>query len=205
MFGSPVVTHPVCDLDLHQRIRDARRDAVARSVRGRGGIVPFRRRHPVDVDGEVFRPARRGRRPSVPVLEREPGACRRRVNRSNPLAYRTRFPRCSGQCGFRVLDGGAIDEIDRDVAVVLIWAGVGVGALVGVLIGGYFVRRKNANSKRRAGRTGPIVASTGLGLTAAALWPRYVIGTVVASLGGLLLGIGVTVQVANLRRRRPSK
>ena len=32
MFGSPVVTHPVCDLDLHQRIRDARRDAVARAL-----------------------------------------------------------------------------------------------------------------------------------------------------------------------------
>jgi hypothetical protein len=36
VFGSPVVTHPVCDLDLHRRIRDARRDAVARSV-GRKG------------------------------------------------------------------------------------------------------------------------------------------------------------------------
>lgn len=55
MFGSPVVTHPVCDLDLHQRIRDARRDAVARSVRG---TRRFRRRgRPIDVDGEVFRPA----------------------------------------------------------------------------------------------------------------------------------------------------
>jgi hypothetical protein len=54
MFGSPVVTHPVCDLDLHQRIREARRDAVARSVRGK----TRHRRHqrPVDVDGEVFRP-----------------------------------------------------------------------------------------------------------------------------------------------------
>ena len=30
MFGSPVVTHPVCDLDLHQRIREARKDSVAR-------------------------------------------------------------------------------------------------------------------------------------------------------------------------------
>ena len=55
MFGSPVVTHPVCDLDLHQRIKDARRDAVARSVRGKRR----HRRHArlVDVDGEVFRPA----------------------------------------------------------------------------------------------------------------------------------------------------
>ena len=54
MFGSPVVTHPVCDLDLHERIRHARRDAVARSVRRKGRL----RRHarPVDVDGEVFRP-----------------------------------------------------------------------------------------------------------------------------------------------------
>jgi hypothetical protein len=54
VFGSPVVTHPVCDLDLHERIRDARRDVVARSVRRKGRL----RRHgrPVDVDGEVFRP-----------------------------------------------------------------------------------------------------------------------------------------------------
>jgi hypothetical protein len=58
MFGSPVVTHPVCDLDLHQRIRDARRDAVARSVRGsRRHRLRFRRGRPVDVDGEVFRPS----------------------------------------------------------------------------------------------------------------------------------------------------
>ncbi len=55
MFGSPVVTHPVCNLDLHQRIRDARRDAVARSVRGK---MRYRWHHrPVDVDGEVFRPS----------------------------------------------------------------------------------------------------------------------------------------------------
>ena len=54
MFGSPVVTHPVCNLDLHQRIRDARRDAVARSIRGRSR----QRRHArvVDVAGGVFRP-----------------------------------------------------------------------------------------------------------------------------------------------------
>ena len=58
MFGSPVVTHPVCDLDLHQRIRDARRDAVARSIRGkRWPRLRFGRERPVDVDGEVFRPA----------------------------------------------------------------------------------------------------------------------------------------------------
>jgi hypothetical protein len=55
MFGSPVVTHPVCDLDLHQRIRDARRDAVARSLRV--GRSRFRRRgRSVDMDAEVFRP-----------------------------------------------------------------------------------------------------------------------------------------------------
>jgi hypothetical protein len=55
MFGSPVVTHPVCNLDLHQRIREARRDAVARSVRGK---ARHRRRvRAVDVDGEVFRPS----------------------------------------------------------------------------------------------------------------------------------------------------
>jgi len=58
MFGSPVVTHPVCDLDLHQRIREARRDAVARSVRAKGRRRrPFKRGRLVDVDGEVFRPA----------------------------------------------------------------------------------------------------------------------------------------------------
>jgi hypothetical protein len=58
VFGSPVVTHPVCDLDLHQRIREARRDAVARSVRGkRRHRRPFTRGRLVDVDGEVFRPA----------------------------------------------------------------------------------------------------------------------------------------------------
>jgi hypothetical protein len=55
VFGSPVVTHPVCNLDLHQRIRDARRDAVARSVRGK--LRHRRHVHVVDVDGEVFRPA----------------------------------------------------------------------------------------------------------------------------------------------------
>jgi hypothetical protein len=55
VFGSPVVTHPVCDLDLHQRIREARRDAVARSVRQKRRIR--RRERLVDVDGEVFRPA----------------------------------------------------------------------------------------------------------------------------------------------------
>jgi hypothetical protein len=54
LFGSPVVTHPVCDLDLHQRIREARRDAVARSI---GRKRRFRRvPRPIDVDGEVFRP-----------------------------------------------------------------------------------------------------------------------------------------------------
>ena len=57
MFGSPVVTHPVCDLDLHQRIREARKDSVARSVRGDGRWRPVRRHRATDVDGEVFRPA----------------------------------------------------------------------------------------------------------------------------------------------------
>ena len=56
MFGSPVVTHPVCDLDLHERIRDARRDAVARSVRDHGRHRRGAERRVV-VDGEVFRPA----------------------------------------------------------------------------------------------------------------------------------------------------
>ncbi len=55
MFGSPVVTHPVCNLDLHQRIRDARRDAVARSIRGR--LRHRRHARVVDVDGAVFRPS----------------------------------------------------------------------------------------------------------------------------------------------------
>ena len=64
MFGSPVVTHPVCDLDLHQRIREARRDAVARSVGRKGkrrlisrvlGREPGDR--PVNVDSDVFKPA----------------------------------------------------------------------------------------------------------------------------------------------------
>jgi hypothetical protein len=41
MFCSPVVTHPVCDLDLQQRIRDTRRDSVARSIgrKGRGRFL----------------------------------------------------------------------------------------------------------------------------------------------------------------------
>jgi hypothetical protein len=55
VFGSPVVTHPVCDLDLHQRIRDARRDVVARSVRR--SRRHRRRDQLVEVDGEVFRPS----------------------------------------------------------------------------------------------------------------------------------------------------
>jgi hypothetical protein len=63
MFGSPVVTHPVCDLDLHQRIRDARRDGVARSV-GRKGRTRFLDRvlgrepgdRPAHVDSGVFKP-----------------------------------------------------------------------------------------------------------------------------------------------------
>jgi hypothetical protein len=57
MFGSPVVTHPVCDLDLHQRIREARKDSIARSVRGNGRRHLFPRHRQVEVDGEVFRPA----------------------------------------------------------------------------------------------------------------------------------------------------
>jgi hypothetical protein len=56
VFGSPVVTHPVCDLDLHQRIREARKDSVARSIRWNGRRSLLRRRQAV-VDGEVFRPA----------------------------------------------------------------------------------------------------------------------------------------------------
>jgi hypothetical protein len=52
VFGSPVVTHPVCDLDLHQRILEARRDSIARSVRG--GRRRSRRRPPVEIDGAVF-------------------------------------------------------------------------------------------------------------------------------------------------------
>ncbi|HZB01681.1 MAG TPA: hypothetical protein VE800_06205 [Actinomycetota bacterium] len=60
MFGSPVVTHPVCDLDLHERIRHARRDVVARSVARNGAKKRrhvFRRRPPVDVDAAIFAPA----------------------------------------------------------------------------------------------------------------------------------------------------
>jgi hypothetical protein len=57
VFGSPVVTHPVCDLDLHQRIREARKDSVARSIRGNGRRHLFRRQRQVVVDGEVFRPS----------------------------------------------------------------------------------------------------------------------------------------------------
>jgi len=52
VFGSPVVTHPVCDLDLHERIRDARRDSIARSVGRRRHRR--RRRRPVVVDADVF-------------------------------------------------------------------------------------------------------------------------------------------------------
>jgi hypothetical protein len=57
VFGSPVVTHPVCDLDLHQRIREARKDSVARSIRRNGRRHLLRRHRQVVVDGEVFRPA----------------------------------------------------------------------------------------------------------------------------------------------------
>jgi hypothetical protein len=57
VFGSPVVTHPVCDLDLHQRIREARKDSVARSIRGNGRRPLLRRHRQAVVDGEVFRPA----------------------------------------------------------------------------------------------------------------------------------------------------
>lgn len=57
MFGSPVVTHPVCDLDLHERIRGARKDSIARSVRRKGRPHLFRGHREVIVDGEVFRPA----------------------------------------------------------------------------------------------------------------------------------------------------
>ena len=58
MFGSPVVTHPVCDLDLHARIRAARRDVVARSVARRGkGRRRQRRERPLDVDAGIFRSA----------------------------------------------------------------------------------------------------------------------------------------------------
>jgi hypothetical protein len=56
VFGSPVVTHPVCDLDLHERIREARKDSVARSVRGNGRRHLLWRHREVVVDGEVFRP-----------------------------------------------------------------------------------------------------------------------------------------------------
>jgi hypothetical protein len=59
VFGSPVVTHPVCDLDLRQRIREARRDAVARSIRPEKWLHRMfgrNRGRPVDADGEVFRP-----------------------------------------------------------------------------------------------------------------------------------------------------
>lgn len=63
MFGSPVVTHPVCDLDLHRRIRDARRDAVARAL-GRKGRTRVLDRvlgrepgdHSVNQDPGIFKP-----------------------------------------------------------------------------------------------------------------------------------------------------
>jgi hypothetical protein len=58
VFGSPVVTHPVCDLDLHERIRAARRDVVARSVaRGGKGGRRHRKERPLDVDAGIFQPA----------------------------------------------------------------------------------------------------------------------------------------------------
>jgi hypothetical protein len=53
VFGSPVVTHPVCDLDLHERIRHAKRDSIARSVGGRRRRLG-RRRRPLVVDTDVF-------------------------------------------------------------------------------------------------------------------------------------------------------
>ncbi len=63
MFGSPVVTHPVCDVDLQRRIREARRDTIARTV-GRHGRTTLLDRvlgrepgdRPVHVDGGVFKP-----------------------------------------------------------------------------------------------------------------------------------------------------
>jgi hypothetical protein len=63
MFGSPVVTHPVCDLDLQQRIRDTRRDSVARSIRRmrrKRFLDRVRGRksweRPMQVDSAVFKP-----------------------------------------------------------------------------------------------------------------------------------------------------
>jgi hypothetical protein len=60
VFGSPVVTHPVCDLDLHERIRAARRDVVARSVvrKRRTGLLDgiLRRGRLVDIDARIFAP-----------------------------------------------------------------------------------------------------------------------------------------------------
>ncbi len=63
MFGSPVITHPVCDVDLQRRIRDARRDAVARSVGRKGRMTVLDRvlsrdpgDRPVHVDSRVFEP-----------------------------------------------------------------------------------------------------------------------------------------------------
>lgn len=39
---SPVVTHPVCDLNMRERLRQARLDALSRAVRrakGRAGLL----------------------------------------------------------------------------------------------------------------------------------------------------------------------
>ena len=55
MFGSPVITHPVCNLEMHARIREARRDSIARSIRG--ARRRSRRARPIDVDARVFAPA----------------------------------------------------------------------------------------------------------------------------------------------------
>ncbi len=63
MFGSPVVTHPVCDVDLQRRIREARRDTIARTV-GRHGRTTLLDRvlgrepghPPVTVDAAALKP-----------------------------------------------------------------------------------------------------------------------------------------------------
>jgi hypothetical protein len=63
MRPDPVIGHPTCDLDLQRRIRQTRRDMVARSV---GRVSPKRtlldrllRRHatplPVNMDADALR------------------------------------------------------------------------------------------------------------------------------------------------------
>jgi hypothetical protein len=57
VFGSPVVTHPVCNLDLQRRIAEAKRETALRSFRrGRRGRWFRRGTRPHTIDAKVLSP-----------------------------------------------------------------------------------------------------------------------------------------------------